>query len=57
MGNVHEPGRFVTPSHIRRMYLRKNPSEPGCGVTTIHRIPFVGVVPFALNALNGVIPL
>ena len=23
------------------MYLRKHPAEPGCGVTTLHRIPFV----------------
>ena len=47
------PGRFVTPAHTRRMYLRKNTSEPGCVVTTLHRNTFVGVVPSALNARNG----
>jgi len=35
------------------MYLRKNPSETGCGVTTLYRIQFVGVFPSALNALHG----
>ena len=43
----------MTHSHTRRMYIRKKPPEPGCGVINLHRIQFVGVVPSALNALHG----
>ena len=35
-GYCRKIGRFVTPSHTRRMHLRKNPYEPDCGVTTLH---------------------
>ena len=56
LGNGHKPGRFVTHSHTRSKYLRKNPYEPGCVVTILHRFPVVGVVTSATNALNGPSP-
>ena len=52
-GNGREPGRFVTHSQTRRMYLWKHPSEPGCGVTTLHRLPVGVAAPSAINALHG----
>ena len=48
-GGVLWSGRFVTHNHIRRMHLRKNPSEPDCGVTTLHSLP---VGPSAISTLN-----
>ena len=53
LGNGHKPGRFMTPAHTRRMFIRKNPSEPGCAVTTLYGIMFVGAVPSAFNAVYG----
>ena len=49
---------IVTPSHTRRMrmHLRKNQSKPGRGVTTLRMSPVVGVIPSAINALNGPAP-